>query len=1428
MGWGWTWLRRWGRAPASRWAELSVVVVLLVIAGLPTVVVSPQSPAQALAAAGIAVPGTSPAVIPIDTVTIRNQTIGNLSNFWGVGLNPGYSLNNISSETQGTPVNWVVWPAGDVADSYDMTNGTLWTNGIPAPEVDNESQFVTACRAISCHAIFSVPGEINDPQFGAYEVAYTEQVLHFYPAYWEIGNEPHRWTHFNQSWNTWNGPVVPAPTPLEYAHVVQSYITTMRMVDPTLQFLGLPGSGNGSNKTPSAPDGPWLTATVEVNGPNLSGVAIHDYPGESGSPNPTLTKFFSSLSYSKTSMVNRVSADDLVIRTAESNISCSSCTIPLFIDEFGAGTRLSNWQPYMHTFAEVPYVAAQLVMMSQSNVSHADLFELRSGYNGSLFDGPGVPFPLDSLYSQIIPHYDLVPLNSTVTGSQIGVFAGASESPDSNSLTLLASNANPTTAVQLNVAGAVFPTYGSYQLWNDSNSTLAPNGVVTHTSGFESSPSWVIPPLGVILVSVCRSNASLDAGGLYPVTFCNSGLPTGKPWSVTLGGTTLGSTSGTITFPESNGTYAYQIGVVGGWSTSNRSGNLTVNGDPASVMVPFDVVTYPVTFNETGLPSGTPWSVTLDGSPFSSNTATLTGYAPNGTFPYAMGIVAGYMPNLTRGNVTVTAGPVLVLVNWSEVFYSVTFHQLGLPIHTNWSIDLAGSIEYNVTGNPIAFSEPNGTYAYTVNPITGYTPDVNGGTVTVRGYVKFVPLTWAQNSLVYPIQIVEVGLPNGTSWNATLSGATQVGTGSSFSFNDTNGTYPYTVGGTSGWAPLAYSGNITVAGGPVVFDVDFFPVTYAVTFNETGLPLPLPGGTWSVTLNSTPASSPTSNLTFLERNGTYRYSVLGDEPNYCLDNWAGWITVNGTAVNHTVAWSLCQYAVTFNETGITGVTGSNTWTLDVINVTSEVNLLGDPTWTTSLANGSYRFSASTSAAGWALLPAVQNFTVVGEALEIDVNYIAVFPVTFTESNLTTSTRWTVTLNGTNESSTNGSITFLEPVGNFHFVVPKVMGLFASPATGRIAVKSLPVLQAISFGPETWPITYSESGLPSGTDWSVTQRGHAYSGTSSTIAVWVPNGTYDYTIGFVSGWSPNSTGGSVSVAGENASVEVQWTQVFYSVTFSEVGLPAGTNWSVTLQGTPELSPSSSLVFTEPNGSYAYQIGPVLGWSATHPPGQVVVDGASVGVTVDWTQITDAVNFTETGLPVGTPWSVSVDNATPITTLGNWISVTEAPGSYSFRLGAVPGWTTTNFTGEFTASKGAKVPIHWTARLYSVTLIQRGLPVGDSWSATVNSQLLTQTTSQLVFRESNGTFSFAVQVPDGYSAQPASGTVLIAGNATQVAITITAVTNHPAATVSTFDEEVAAAVLVVVVVIALAGVVWWRSRPRTPPPAAPPPGVAGGPP
>ncbi len=87
------------------------MIAPLLISGMPLGENASGAAHASGVAPGLIAAGPAPPSTPNDTVTVQNQVVGNLSDFFGVGLNPGYSIANFTNETQGTPINSVVWPA---------------------------------------------------------------------------------------------------------------------------------------------------------------------------------------------------------------------------------------------------------------------------------------------------------------------------------------------------------------------------------------------------------------------------------------------------------------------------------------------------------------------------------------------------------------------------------------------------------------------------------------------------------------------------------------------------------------------------------------------------------------------------------------------------------------------------------------------------------------------------------------------------------------------------------------------------------------------------------------------------------------------------------------------------------------------------------------------------------------------------------------------------------------------------------------------------------------------------------------------------------------------------------------------------------------------------------------------------------------------
>jgi parallel beta-helix repeat protein len=79
-------------------------------------------------------------------------------------------------------------------------------------------------------------------------------------------------------------------------------------------------------------------------------------------------------------------------------------------------------------------------------------------------------------------------------------------------------------------------------------------------------------------------------------------------------------------------------------------------------------------------------------------------------------------------------------------------------------------------------------------------------------------------------------------------------------------------------------------------------------------------------------------------------------------------------------------------------------------------------------------------------------------------------------------------------------------------------------------------------------------------------------------------------------------------------------ILYSVTFTESGLPSGTSWNVTFNGTTSSSSSSTITFTGVNnGTYSYTVGSAAGYTASPSTGSVTVNGADVNQQITFTII-----------------------------------------------------------------------------------------------------------------------------------------------------------------------------------------------------------------
>ena len=480
-------LRR--RVPRGRWCT-KVLLVLAVALLIPAFADARAAPVALRTAA---TPDLGSALVPV--LTVSNVTTWTMSSsFWGADVRVYYPLGSAQANAiNATPIQYARWPGGAVADSYNYTTNEIYSvggGGYSPPS--NESQFVSWCRLVGCHAILQLPAEIDDPATAAYYVRYTESTLHFRPAYWEIGNEPALWNHFGFPWSQWIASQNVNATPGTYAATVQAYATAIHAVDPTARLVGLPGVGTGGYNEDT-----WIRATVRLNGPNLSAVAIHVYPAAAtNSTTPvTLAAYYGFLE-GKSSMPYRIPRDRSAILSA-----CPTCTkIGLFVTELGSGSAGGPFASYMAGFPAVPFTAAEVAQAINGQVPNVDLFALQSNYSGSLLNTTGVPSPVDILYSQLLVHLEPVVLSYSLSTAPAHFYVVPARDPSGTSYSVLAVNANASRAVRLVFGGVGFPFGDPGTAWSWNATSLLP--VSTSWSLGQGPTSFLLPPRSVLVIQV--------------------------------------------------------------------------------------------------------------------------------------------------------------------------------------------------------------------------------------------------------------------------------------------------------------------------------------------------------------------------------------------------------------------------------------------------------------------------------------------------------------------------------------------------------------------------------------------------------------------------------------------------------------------------------------------------------------------------------------------------------------------------------------------------------------------------------------------------------------------------------------------------------------------------------------------------------------
>ncbi len=261
--------------------------------------------------------------------------------------------------------------------------------------------------------------------------------------------------------------------------------------------------------------------------------------------------------------------------------------------------------------------------------------------------------------------------------------------------------------------------------------------------------------------------------------------------------------------------------------------------------------------------------------------------------------------------------------------------------------------------------------------------------------------------------------------------------------------------------------------------------------------------------------------------------------------------------------------------------------------------------------------------------------------------------------------------------------------------------------------------------------------------------------------------------------------------------------FYNATFNETGLPPGTVWGVhvayvgcSCDGVRKTVTSnlSTVAIPVTNGTYNYNLVKVPGYYVNvSAHGSFNVSGAPPPtITVAFHPLIPfSVEFTETGLPNGTLWTVHVTGNgqgqehaledQTASSYGTSLNFSLPNGTYHYTVAPVNGsfFVGRSSHGKFVVAGGSPPSIAVAFVTPPTTVVrfsESALPLGTNWSVRVNGigagghvvEQLSSTTGNVTFALPNGTYRYLVGGVLGFVNSPVTGSVNVTG--TPVAINV----------------------------------------------------------
>jgi thermopsin len=634
-----------------------------------------------------------------------------------------------------------------------------------------------------------------------------------------------------------------------------------------------------------------------------------------------------------------------------------------------------------------------------------------------------------------------------------------------------------------------------------------------------------------------------------------------------------------------------------------------------------------VHFIENGLPSNLTlfYNVIFNSTFASSGSSEITLNVLNGTYPFTVPVVnevnystfqttAEFIPTLSSGTVTVSGKPVTEDVTFTGN-YLVNFTETGLPAGTEWFVNLSTG-SYHTTGSYMDIYLPNATYSYTI-ATTDKIYSAPGGTFTVDGQPQSVAVTFQED--VYSQEFTEQGLPSGTLWSVTVDQTQYASTSNSIYVKLPNGSYDAQFSSPSGYFPTPSQYMFTVDGYTGSFDI-----AYGQTSNETFIkPVEtifpaqqtvLPGSV--VNTNSFGIFS--SGFAFDNRTGLLFMPAFGGGNNglYVYNTLTGKFLkpINDPGAYGAVYDPSTGYVYAISASG--NLSEINPSTLEIVKNVSVLSANVGEGFLNQQGSYIYAYNLNTG-----------NITQIDASSMVLTKTLAVGPAN------DISPLYTVL---------GGNAYFANETGDAMLIL--------NLSTGAVKTVSLPAHYApfsviqyygseLFIGGENYSYliyNVSSSAITLGPQISGIASSVAYDGLSHTL--YIASFSLGNTIvGNITEVNPANNGiitiipsfitlemtfdsSTQEIFADNyilGSVSVYSVQHYYTVTFTESGLPSGVEWYVNGTGfSDHASAPSNISFSLTNGTYVFTVTNLSSYYTTTYSFTVNVDGKNVIETVNY--------------------------------------------------------------------------------------------------------------------------------------------------------------------------------------------------------------------